>query len=136
MAQRWFANIRNSARIELPEIEGWIEVREELSVGEERKIFGRAIKGQTELADGEKRTDYDMERVSFGLVVAYLTDWSARDEHDKPVLLSEDAIRALDPHVYEVIEKAVDTHAKAVRERKKTQRRTPDAVPTLSSVAS
>lgn len=133
---KWFANFRNNRRIELPEIEGWIEVRDELSIGEERATFAGAVKGRTTTADGGTRIEYDAERVSFGLVVAYITDWSARDDKDKPVPVSPDAIKALDPPVYEVIENAVQAHVEAMREAKKIPQRTTVAEATSFSAAS
>lgn len=116
MSQDWFADVAGITRLDLPEIGGWIEVRNELSVGEERRVFSGAIKGQTPMDDGKVRTDYDAEKVSFGMVVAYLVDWSARDRADKPVPVSESAIKALKPTAYRAIEDAVDRHAKALRE--------------------
>ncbi len=116
MSQNWFADVAGVTRLDLPDIGGWIEVRNELSVGEERRVFSSAIKGQTPTDDGKVRTDYDAEKVSFGMVVGYLVDWSARDKDDKPVPVSEAAIKALKPATYRAIEDAVDRHAKALRE--------------------
>lgn len=132
---KWFANVRNNKRIDIPEIDGWIEVREELSIGEERNVFAGAIRGQTTMADGLVRTDYDHQKVTFGMVVSHLTDWSARDEHDKPVPLSEDAIHALEPSVYNAIEKAVNAHAEQVRAAKKIPQRPSTVVPISPSAA-
>jgi hypothetical protein len=117
----WFADVRATARIDIPEIDGWIEVREELSIGDERKVFTSAIKGQTPTSDGQTRTDYDAEQVSFGLVIAHIVDWSARDKDDKPVSLTPDAIKRLKPSVYHAIEKAVTDHMEQVRASKKIQ---------------
>jgi len=117
----WFADVRASARIEIPEFNGWIEVREELSIGEERGAFASAVKGETRTTSGETRTDYDAQQVSFALVVAHVVDWSARDKDDKPVPLTPDAIKRLKPPVYHAIEKAVNAHIEQVRAAKKTQ---------------
>lgn len=117
----WFADVRATTRIDIPEIDGWIEVREELSIGDERRVFTSAIKGQTPTGDGQTRTDYDAEQVSFGLVVAHVVDWSARDGQDKPVPLTPDAIKRLKPSIYHAIEKAVTDHMEQVRAAKKIQ---------------
>lgn len=116
--KKWFADVTGTTRIDIPAIEGWIEVRNELSVGEERKVFAGAIKGQTPTEDGKIRTEYDAEKVSFGLVRAYVVDWSARDEKDKPVEFSEGAVKALTPEAYTAIEDAVNKHAKAMKEQR------------------
>lgn len=135
---RLFANVKHNAKIDIPGFAPdltWIEVREELSIGEERKVFAGAIKGQTSLKDGETRTEYDAEKVSFGMVMAYLSDWDAKDEDGKSVDVSDDAIRGLHPDVYHVIEKAVNAHVERVRAKKtKPARKTRDGS-TLVSVA-
>ena len=86
-----FARVKNTTRYPLegfaPELT-WIDLREEISIGEERKIFAGAIKGQTALKDGDTRTEYDAQVVSFGLVVSYLVDWDAKDENGKSVDVS------------------------------------------------
>ena len=75
----------------------WIELREEISIGEERKIFAGAIKGQTLLKDGETRTEYDAQAISFGQVIAYLVDWDAKGEDGKSVDVNADTVRGLLP---------------------------------------
>lgn len=103
----------------------WIEVREELSIGEERKAYTGAVKGSVKLENGETRTEYDAQKLSFALVVAHLVDWSVRDDAGKRVDIStmdkkRAAIEALDADSFDVIEKAVDEHTKAVKDAKKT----------------
>lgn len=131
----WFASVGKCKRIDLPEIKGWIEVREELSVGEERAAFAQTIKGQTEVEDGKIRTDYDAEKLSFSLVCAYLVDWSARDENDKSVPCDADHVKGLKSEIYNVIEKAVQAHDAKVRAAKKPKKGRTSVVPISSSVA-
>jgi hypothetical protein len=100
----WFADVTGRRRIEIPEIGGWIECRQELGVGEKRAIFSRAFKGQVPLEDGNFRNEYDMQEVSFGQVMAYLADWSSKKE------LIPEAVRALKPEVFAHIEAAVHKH--------------------------
>lgn len=52
-----FAEMKSTDQIDLSEIEPgfWIRVRKELSVGEKRRIFADAFKGQTTLGNGETR---------------------------------------------------------------------------------
>ena len=104
----WFANVSDRKQIEIPEIGGWIQVRSELSVGEQRLMFSRAFKGQVTLENGEVRNEYDMREISFGQVFAYLVDWSDK----APITL--DAIKALKPDVYGPIEAAVQKHIESL----------------------
>jgi hypothetical protein len=113
----------NVVRLDLGDGE-WIEVREELSVGEQRKAFGSAVKGTVTTPDGT-RTEYDTPKLSFALVVAYLVDWSVRGADDKPVDIStlekrRAAVEALDAESFDAIEAAVDRHIAAVKAAKKT----------------
>lgn len=111
-------------RIDLSDGE-WIEVMEELSVGAQRKAYTSAIKGTVQTPDGETRTEYDAQKLSFALVNAYLVDWSARDDHDKPVDISDPAkraavIEALTPDAFAVLDEAIDAHIARVKAAKKT----------------
>jgi hypothetical protein len=129
----WFADVAGSRRIEIPEINGWIECRQELSVGEKREIFSRAFKGQVPLEDGAFRNEYDMQEVSFGQVMAYLGDWSAKQD------LTPDAVRALKPEIFAHIEKAVHKHIETLEKNEQaaaTGGRSPkrNAAPILQSV--
>lgn len=112
-----FAEIKSVDQIDLPEIDKgfWIKVRKELSVGEKRRIFADAFKGQTTLGNGETRTEYNAEALTFGLTCAHIVDWNATTELDGkviPVEFSTDAIKGLTSEAYEVIEKAVDVYVK------------------------
>jgi hypothetical protein len=102
-----FADVTSTREYELPEIyDGFtITLRKELSVGERRRAFADAIKGQTDNGDGTTRVDYDHARLTFGLVMAYLADWSEK------VPITRDAVGALKRDVYEAIERVVDQHA-------------------------
>jgi hypothetical protein len=108
--------------LDLPDGE-WIEVREELSVGEQRKAYTAAVKGSTKTEDGT-RTEYDAQRLSFALVVAYLVSWSVRDGKGQPVDITtldkrRAAIEALDEESFNVIEAAIDAHVAEVTAAKK-----------------
>ena len=113
----WFANVSDRVRIDIPEIDGWIECRKELTVGEQRGMFAKAFKGQVMLADGTLRNEFDMRELSFGQVVAYVVDWSDKSE------VTPDAVRALSADVYGHIEAAVQKHISSIEEQKKTEPR-------------
>jgi hypothetical protein len=109
--------------LDLPDGE-WIEVREELSVGEQRKAYTAAVKGSTKTEDGT-RTEYDAQRLSFALVVAYLVSWSVRDAKGQPVDITtlekrRAAVEALDEESFNVIDAAIDSHVAGVTAAKKT----------------
>jgi hypothetical protein len=106
----FFADPRKNTRIVIPAINGWIEVRDEISVGEERRIFANAVKGQTTTKDGEARMEYDAEKVSFGNTALYVIDWSLKRK------LTPDALKALKPEIYKAIDEAVRVHIERVKE--------------------
>lgn len=114
----------NVVRIDMGEGE-WIEVMEELSVGAQRKAYTSAIKGSVKLENGDTRTEYDAQKLSFALVCAYLVDWSARDEQGKGIDLSDPAkklsiLEALTPEAYDALDEAIDAHIERVKSAKKT----------------
>jgi hypothetical protein len=112
-----FANVTGLRDIDIPEIKGTITCRTELSVGEKRDIFRRAFKGQTELGNGETRTEYDMLELTFGQVCAYLVEWSLKRDISSDAL-KRDAIKALKSDVYAAIEAAVQKHIKSLEPEK------------------
>lgn len=125
----FFADPRKTTRLPISELRGWIEVRDEVSIGEERRIFANAVKGQTTTKDGDSRMEYDAEKVSFGNVVLHVVDWSLK----KP--LSADALKALRPEVYRAIDKAVEAHMKRVKEGNATPLPSSSGSPTSDSAA-
>lgn len=104
----YFADPRKATRIPIPAIKGWIEVRDEISVGEERRVFAGAVKGTTQTKDNEPRMEYDAERVSFGTTALYIVDWSLKRK------FSADALKAMKPEIYKAIDGAVQNHIKRV----------------------
>jgi hypothetical protein len=108
MAVKWFSDVTASKRIEIPEIDGWIELRQELSIGEKRAMYKRAFKGQVTKDDGETRNEYDMAELSFAQVLAYLSNWSAKED------IHPDNVKAMHPEVYAHIEAAVQKHVEEV----------------------
>jgi hypothetical protein len=127
----WFAAVGDRKRYELPEIGGWIELRQELSIGEERNIYAQAIKGHVPLKDDEVRIEYDRAKLSFGQTLAYLVDWSESQE------INASSVQALKPEIYNVIEKCVQTHVEGLEKKEPTKgkKKKTDAVPILPSAA-
>ncbi|MGE0460896.1 MAG: hypothetical protein AB7Q16_05965 [Vicinamibacterales bacterium] len=125
----YFADPKKSTRIPVAAIHGWIEVRDEISIGEERRVFAGAVKGQTMTKDGDSRMEYDAERVSFGNNVLHIIDWSLK----RP--LSADALKALRPEIYKAIDAAVQAHIDRVKEGNGRTLPSGSASPTSDSAA-
>ena len=138
MAIRLFANLKGTERIDLPELGIWIEVRQELSVGEKRRIFSDAFKGQTDIGGGQMRTEYDARKLTFGLIAAHIVDWNASQEQDGkvvPVPYRVEALEGLTSAAYEVIEKAVDKYTEASKQALGEASPATSAAPTSLSLA-
>jgi len=95
--------------------EDWIEVKRELTVGEQRAAMARTVK--TMRSDG--RFEPDLAMIGKSEVVAYLVDWSFTGDDDKPVKCSADAIDSLTVDTYDEIEKAIHAHIKRVEDERK-----------------
>lgn len=84
----------------------WIEVKKELNVGEQRRIFARLVKsmevGQT--------VKLDPEQVGRSKVVEYLIGWSLTDAKGKPVPVTEGAIDSMDADTFKEIREAIEAH--------------------------
>ncbi len=100
-------------------IEGghWIEVKKRLTAGETRKLNAASVKEIR--TDGRVTPDFEM--MGKAEAIAYLVDWSLRDDQDKPIPIDTDArkIAALDnmsDEGFEVISTAVAAHANGIAE--------------------
>ena len=137
-AIRLFANIKGTDRIDLPELGIWIEVRKELSRGEKGRIFSDAFKGQTPLANGELRNEYDALKLMTGLTAAHIVDWNATKEEDGKTIAipySKEALDGLTDEAYAVIDKAVDKYTEASKKALGEAQPATNDVPISVSVA-
>lgn len=96
-------------RIDLGDGE-WIEVRRELTAGEQRRAMARTVSSVDMLG----RVTPNMEQLGKTEVIAYLLDWSLRDANDKPVEVSEAAVDGLSPESFKLIADKVEAHVKSV----------------------
>jgi len=122
---------KETKRLELSDGD-WIEVKMRLGFGEDTRVqaayMGRMRGMNAGIAEAEVGLDFERGQVERFAV--WLTDWSFRDENDKPVKLSRDAIKALDPDTVAEMEAALDAHVEALAEAKKAPDGTPKpAVP-------
>lgn len=113
----------------------WIEVKERITHGEQKRIAGAAIAvrgvggalaGSTDALDDASVT-IDLERAEQVRMEVYLADWSFKDDDDKPVELTPSAIAALDTETAEEIVAALDRHVAEVGEEKKASSGKPSA---------
>lgn len=91
----------------------WLIVKRRLTAGEQRHAFARIVK---RMSLGEK-TEIDPEATGLNKIVAYLLDWSLRDDRDAVVIIRdqpapvvEAAILALDPDSFREIHDAIVAH--------------------------
>lgn len=99
----------------------WIEVKKELTVGEEMRFRSAGL----QKANGKAEVDIDWTAMAFARVEAYLVDWSARGKDDKPVKVERSAIEALDSESFAAIDTAIQAHMAAVAAAKKAPSMTP-----------
>jgi hypothetical protein len=117
-----------TVRLELPE-DQWIEAKERLSFGDQQALNAAGLTRLTTPTEGagaaeEMGVGIDMARWMVERIAVWLVDWSIRDDDDgKPVAVSRDAIRALDPVWATRIQDALDAHVRAVEEKKATPTR-------------
>ena len=100
----------------------WIEIKNELTVGERKQMTAAGLRHVTAGADNEPRFEFDSVATAFAKVSQYLVGWSFEEEDEKgdviPVKLSEDAVRGLDEDTYDEIVKAIDEHTEKLEKEK------------------
>lgn len=111
----------NTVRIPLAD-DDWIEVRERLTFGEQQALNSAGltrVNASTAGAMGDELgMGIDMARWMVERLYVWLVDWSLVGAHDKPVALTRDAIKALDPDRAQEIQDAIDAHVRAMEEKK------------------
>lgn len=105
----------------------YIELKKELTAGEANRLKSSAF--QRWRKSDEPKTDdtgMDMELniswdvVAFQKILIWLTGWSLTNENGDKMPRSVDTLRALRSEVFDLIEKKVDEHAKAMRKKDQT----------------
>jgi hypothetical protein len=94
----------------------WIEVKKELSVGEDKRYRMRGLRGMSGLAakkEDEMKVDVEWEILPIARVEAYLVAWSDK----RPV--TRDAIEALASEDFEAIDSAIIKHIDEMASEKK-----------------
>jgi hypothetical protein len=113
----------------------WIDIKRELTAGEERQITGAAFRRASRPVTedgGETRMSFDLDYglAGFMKVAIYLDDWNLTGLDGKPLDISTsgkkiDALKNLRPDVFAAIESAIDTAVAARHEEKKLQSGSP-----------
>ena len=118
--KNWFVK-PEIVRLDLGDGE-WIEIKKRLTVAEQRKLQTAGFNKISTPADGSEDTpsvDIDWSRMTLARVLTYLTEWSIRDDKDKPVRITEATIGTLDPDAFAEIDDAIEKHIEAMEEEKK-----------------
>ena len=114
----------STTRIDLSEGD-WIEVRDRLPFGKQQKLASAGIGGVSGF-DGTT----DLSHVQIGLdmgafeierIMAWMTDWSFRDDRDKVVAFSRSAVENLDSGIADEIRAALDAHISRIEDEKKAR---------------
>jgi len=89
----------------------WIEVRNELSVAEQRELQDKSFEATQEITPGnEDKTQkiaINWAKYSLHRSMAYITRWNAADAENVPVPVSMDTLGALDEDTMQRIETAL-----------------------------
>ena len=99
-------------RLSMKDGTNWIEVKKELTVGEDKRFRSTGFKQVTQgTAPG---IEVDWEKLALARVEAYLVDWSAtrqtKDGKTVSVPVTPESIRALDTESFNEIDEAIQQH--------------------------
>lgn len=122
MAKSWFVQ-PETVRIDLEDGQ-WIEVKKRLTAGEDRLRMTSVISEVRQ--DGRYTPDPTM--VGKANVMAYLVDWSLRDNAGKKVAIEKDAQKlaamdALSPEAFKVISDAINAHEDAMEAEREAEKK-------------
>jgi hypothetical protein len=98
----------------------WIEVKKELTVGEQVKLDNAGMGRWTPGAAG-RSIEIDYAAMTMARVEIYLVDWNAKGPDGKDVKLSRSALEQLDTDSFVEIDEAIQAHIRAMVEEKKAR---------------
>lgn len=117
----------------------WIEVKRDLTIGEQRRVETAGWQGYKSGAGADAKSEevaVDWSMQSLARTLAYLVDWSLVD--DKAVKLpldppsrKRDTVEALRQEVYAVIEEAISAHIA----RRSLEKKVPDGERSLRAIS-
>jgi hypothetical protein len=97
-----------TVRLELTDGD-WIEVKRELSYGEQQELFLRDVQ-MTGLAGGERNVSVDLQLINIRDMAMWIVDWSFEDAKGKRVPVSIDSIKALATDAAEEVDEALTAY--------------------------
>ena len=105
----------------------WIEVKSELTIGEERAML-RSVSNVTaevrKAADGatsDPSAKFDWTEYSFARLLAFLTDWSLTDDKETKLIINREVIGSFHKTLFDLIDDAVEVHIENGGQLKKTK---------------
>jgi hypothetical protein len=119
MAASWFVT---PSIVRLPLSDGqWLDVKQELTAGEERAMFAAMgeLRPETRLAGSGVREQW---------IVAYVLAWSLTDDEGRPVAFSAGALDALRGARLAEIWDAINAHDERVRDARDEEKKTRDGI--------
>lgn len=103
-----FASL-DTVRIDLPG-GGWIEVKSELSWGEEQALYAG---GMGRLNVSNPQATIDLAEYNIRRVLAWVTEWSFTDKDGNTVPVTRKNVEALRSRIGQQIHNALDEHIRA-----------------------
>ena len=125
MARDWFVQ-PDVQRLELFGGEAWIEVKGELSYGEQQRITGMALRS---MSTSGSEIGLDFNSYNIGRMSAWSVDWSLSDAKGKQVKVNLDSIRNLAQPVADEIDRVLTEYISAME----AERAEKNAVKTATS---
>jgi len=112
----------SGGQVRLPLSEGdWVSVREELSHGQQRRLATVGLTGvPAVLAETGQAPQLSVDWAAFEVerLAVWLLDWSLVDDDGEPVVVSKEAIEALEPETAAELNAALDRHIEALEAKK------------------
>lgn len=93
----------------------WVLVRQELTYGQERRLFTAGLSGVPgQLAEGAQADPLRMDYAAFEIerLCTWVVDWSFVDGDGAHVVVSREAIEALHPETAKELQQALDAHVR------------------------
>lgn len=130
---RFVSPATNTKRLQLPGGD-WVEVKKQLTVGEERAAFQQAI-GEVN-ADGWRRPNVEM--LGLSEVHAYIVDWGGdgfRDDDGRSVQPTLAALQSMRSQDYKELETAIKAHIAAMDEEEQARKNGKDGEPASAAIS-
>lgn len=99
----------------------WIEIKKELTKGEDSTFRTRAMKAKVQPGEtqGTVAVEIDWKLLALARVEAFLVDWSAKGPNGKDLPVTPEAIAALAPESFDEIDESIQAHIAALEAEKK-----------------